>query len=435
MSNNKISISEEDTIGKHPANPTSRPVFNLRPHQLKAIEQATPILETHGVVMLAMSPRLGKTMCSLTLAEGKTLFITKKMAIPSILADSRLMGISDDRLTVLNYESLHKLTSNVFDTVILDECHAKLSAFPKMGPIAKRARGLCHGTKRVILLSGTPAIESSSQWFHIFHVTCRGPWSDYATFYRWFKDYGIPAKIRISGGQEVNCYKKVTPRVSRDVGKFAVCMTQADVGFKVASEVVEHLVDDERALELARTLDRDGLLTFGDAVVTAENPAALKQKKAMACGGTLLSEDGEVVYTGSKAKIEYLVSRLNRGKQYAVFTQYVAERAFVVDGLRDGGWNCTVDMEAFKRGEVAVFVGSIKTWSEGVDLSWIDGAMIIYSLTFSGATFVQLLDRMNNFKRVDPIKVHVLMVRGSVEPDILRVVSQKKDFNARFLDA
>ena len=114
----------------------------------------------------------------------------------------------------------------------------------------------------------------------MFHVTCRGPWSQYATFYKWFSDYGIPAKIRISGGQEVNCYKKVTERVRRDVEKYAVCMTQAECGFQVAAEIVPHSIADEIANRFSNgaamaqvvVLLQEAVEEIGPAIAWLNNP-------------------------------------------------------------------------------------------------------------------------------------------------------------------
>jgi hypothetical protein len=414
--------------------------IELRPHQIKAIDMARPILATHGVVLLALEQRLGKTFCALSLADeirsgGRVLFVTKKAAISSILADSEAMGCFGDGLVVTNYESLHKLTGG-FSVVIVDECH-RISSPKKPCKAAQQIRGICAGACKVILLSGTPAIESSVQWFNIFWATALGPWKYYGggimPFYAWFKVYGISEKIRIAGGVEVESYKRCRAEVADDVATYAVCMTQTDVGFKQQAEVVEHLIDDGLSLILGHKIKDDGLLEFYcGGVAVAENPAAILQKRAMICGGTVLSEEGKVLFTGSRAKIDFILERLRQGKQYAIFTQYIGERAFVAEALRDAGHSVGYDMDEFRDGEFSVFVGSIKRFAEGVDLSWLSGSMIIYSLTFSGSTYAQILSRMCNWNRTEPIKVHVLMVRGSVEEYIYKAVSSKQSFNESF---
>lgn len=417
----------------------------LRPHQEKVVSEARKVLLTHGVVLLALEPRVGKTLCALTLAlevGGRCLFVTKKAAIGSILSDSEAMGGWGDRLVVTNYESLHKpeFCHGGFSVVVLDECH-KLSAPKKPCKAARLVRGICAGASQVILLSGTPAIETSAQWFNIFWSTARGPWTRFGSgimaFYSWFKKggYGIPSPIRIAGGIEVESYKRVVSRVADEVKPYAICLTQADVGFSRSAQVIEHYIEDKTALNLGAMLKRDGMVDVYGAVITAENPAAILQKQAMVCGGTVLDENGKVVYTGSTKKAYYLYRKLEKGKQYAIFTQYIAERDLLSEILTGRGFSVTDDMDKFRAGEADLFIGSIKRYSEGVDLSFITGSMILYSLTFSGSTYVQILERMNNFERVDPIKVHVLMVKGSVEESIFSAVSQKRNFNEAFLNA
>ena len=39
--------------------------------------------------------------------------------------------------------------------------------------------------KRILLMSGTPAVESYSQWLHQFWISVFTPFSQYKNFYRW----------------------------------------------------------------------------------------------------------------------------------------------------------------------------------------------------------------------------------------------------------
>lgn len=414
-------------------------MIELREHQKRACDLARPILDKRGVVLLALQQRLGKTLCALTLANeardgGKVLFVTKKAAIPSILADSEAMGGWGDSLVVCNYESLHKLNMG-FSVVVLDEAH-RLSAFPKPSKAPRQVRAICAGAAKVIMLSGTPAIESSAQWFHIFWATALGPWRHYGggvmSFYKWFKDYGVPKTIRIAGGQEVNDYSEVKSIVADEVMPFAVSMTQEEVGFRQQAQVIPHYIADHEALRIGARLKNHGIIEMDGREVVAETPAAILQKSAMACGGTMIDDEGEPVRRDDVAKLRYLIGKLTEGRQYAIFTQYIEERGLVSDALRNAGFGVTTSMDDFRAGGAQCFVGSIKRYCEGVDLSWMDGAMILYSLTWSGSTYSQILDRMANWDRVEPIKVHVLLVKDSVEEQIFSAISSKQAFNAKF---
>jgi hypothetical protein len=217
-------------------------------------------------------------------------------------------------------------------------------------------------------------------------------------------------------------------------------MTQAEAGFAVEAEVVVHSIDDGgAAAAFYKQLRNDGLVRFGSHVVVAENPAALHQKAAMYAGGTLIEADevggdeGVPFETGKTTKLDYLASKLKRGVPVAIFTNFIHERQLIIRFMSERGWKCGEDIEAFKAGEISMFVGSITSYSKGVDMSWHVGIFIIYSLTFSGEVFYQIKQRMNKYTRVDPIKVHVLTIKNSIETKILAAVSAKQNFNEKFI--
>jgi hypothetical protein len=405
------------------------------PHQIKALDLARPILQAHGVVVLALECRLGKSFLALQLASevangGKLLFISKKAALGSIRNDAKELGVE---IVATNYESLHKLEAGPWAVVILDECH-RVSSYPKPCLAAKAIQKIT-GPAKCILLSATPAIESGAQWFHAFWATNRGPWAAYRSFYKWHKDFGIPASIFIAGGQEVKTYDEVRPEVLAHVLKYCVSMTQVEAGFVQQTQVVVHKIDNPAAVKFGAEIKENGIVRIGERVVLAENPAAILQKSAMACGGTLIDDKGEAFICDdpwASAKTDYIAKKLDRSKQYAIFTQFIAERDHIIAELMIKGFSVGDDMDAFKAGAFEIFVGSIKRFSEGVDLAWINGAMVLYSLTFSGSTYEQILNRMNKFDRAEPIKVHVLLVAGSIEEYVFKAVSEKKNFNTAF---
>ena len=82
------------------------------------------------MLCLAMEVRLGKTYTSLEVCRlvgaTKVLFLTKKKAISSIQSDYDTMAPDFD-ITIINYESIHKLEDVLFDVVICDESHTNVS--------------------------------------------------------------------------------------------------------------------------------------------------------------------------------------------------------------------------------------------------------------------------------------------------------------------
>ena len=111
------------------------------------------------------------------------LFITKKKAISSIEKDYLLLN-PKFKLTVINYESLHKVNQKGWDVVICDEAHG-MGAFPKPSGRAKKVKEVVKKSNPyVILLSGTPTPESYSQMYHQVYFIPTNPFASYKNFYK-----------------------------------------------------------------------------------------------------------------------------------------------------------------------------------------------------------------------------------------------------------
>ena len=89
-------------------------------------------------------------------------------------------------IDIINFESLHKLTHNNYDIVIVDEAHS-ISAYPKASKRCKDLKKIV-GDKYLILMSGTPTPESFSQIFHQYAISNYTPFIE-KSFYKWAKNY------------------------------------------------------------------------------------------------------------------------------------------------------------------------------------------------------------------------------------------------------
>jgi len=144
--------------------------MKFREYQTRIIEEGTNILNTHGLLYLAMEVRTGKTLTSLGICQAvgvdRVLFLTKKKAISSIEHDYKMLD-PDFELQVINYESSHKIKLEFSPQVIIaDEAHS-LGAFPKASSRAKKLMcDLQTWGSKLILMSGTPTPESFSQMYH-----------------------------------------------------------------------------------------------------------------------------------------------------------------------------------------------------------------------------------------------------------------------------
>ena len=120
--------------------------MKIRDYQERIANDAAEILERKNIVCIFAEVRCGKTIMALQtcyLARAKkVLFITKIKAFSSIQKDYDNMNYSFN-LTIINRESLHKIETNDFDIVIIDEVHG-YSSYPKPSVYAKEIKKRFH---------------------------------------------------------------------------------------------------------------------------------------------------------------------------------------------------------------------------------------------------------------------------------------------------
>jgi len=208
----------------------------LRDYQEELAARAADLLLVHGLAILIMEVRTGKTLTALHTCHlrgySEVLFVTKKKAISSIENDFEKSGYRYN-LTVTNYEQLNKLEPK-YSCIIYDEFHC-LGAFPIPSERTKECKKLSVGA-HVIMLSGTPTPESWSQLYHPLWASGRGPWTAYPNFYKWAKDYVI-LKHKYVYNRQINDYSSAKiESIKKDVEPYVIRFSQEQAGF---SQVVE----------------------------------------------------------------------------------------------------------------------------------------------------------------------------------------------------
>jgi len=401
--------------------------MNLYPHQIEKSKELEEIVRIKNIAYLIGEVRSGKTLTVLETAKNlnakNVLFLTKKKAISSIESDFSKMGYSYN-ITVTNYENLHKIEGN-FDLVIYDEAHV-LSAFPKP---AKRTRAIRERFFNIpcILMSGTPATESYSQYFHQLWISSYTPFKGYGNFYKWAKDFVNVVKKRI-GTHEINDYSDADyESIQQGIKDYTVTMTQSEAGLTV--DIKEHILriePPEWIDKLAKKLIKDRAVEGRQGYIMAETPASLQTKIHQIYSGTVIIEtfEGEskaIVLNDYKA--EY-IKQYFKGNKIAIFYYYQAELTMLLDAFGDG---ITTDLEEFNNTDKN-FAIQFNT-SEGMNLSKAD--YIVYmNLGFSGRNFIQSLDRMTTRERTEN-EVYFIIEKGGINEKILKAVKNKETYNLK----
>lgn len=399
-----------------------------RLYQEVKAKELLAVLKKYGCVYLCGTVRSGKTITVLETAKlynaNNVLFITKKKAISSILSDFEKVGYQYN-ITVINYESIHKLNEDDFDLLIYDEHHCN-SAFPKP---SKRTKIIKEKYSKIpcIMLSGTPAAESYSQYYHQFWVSENSPFRQYTNFYKWAKDFVNVTKKRI-GTHEINDYTDARiNEINKFIEPYIVTMTQEDAGFDV--NIKEHILQvptPKNIDRLVKQLVKDRAIEGKKGFIMAEMPAKLQSKVHQIYNGTVIIETIEggtlsVILSDYKARF---IKEKFKDKKIAIMYYYQAE----LDILKQVfGYSITTDIDEFNKTNKNFAIQQSST--EGMNISKAD-CLVYYNFGFSGKNYIQSRDRLTVKDRKDN-QVYFILETPGINSKILNTVRSKKDYNIK----
>tara|TARA_B110000208_G_scaffold187275_1_gene245043 strand:+ start:231 stop:1463 length:1233 start_codon:yes stop_codon:yes gene_type:complete len=402
--------------------------MEFRQYQKEIIENGYNIINLHRFAYLAMEVRTGKTLTSLGIAQRlgckNVLFLTKKKAISSITDDYKMYS-PDYNITVINYESIHKVDMSIgFDLIVLDEAHG-LGAFPKP---SKRAKQVSTIIKKynpyVIFLSGTPTPESYCQIYHQVYGLKNNPFSQYRNFYR-FCDEHVNVTTRLINGFNIKDYSNGKESINQLMKKYMISYTQVQAGFE--SVIEEEILTVPMSLdtyELCNQLKKDLVIELSeDDVILADTGVKLMSKLHQLYSGTVKFESGKsrVIDT---SKADYIKWKF-KGHKIGIFYKFTAELDVLKQVLGDD--LCT-DLEEFNSTDKSIAL-QIVSGREGISLRNAEN-IVFYNIDFSATSYWQARDRMTTKDRKYN-KVYWLFSRGGIESKIYRSVLEKKDYTLR----
>jgi len=407
--------------------------MKLRPYQREIVERGSDILLSNSILYLAMEVRTGKTITAFSIAEKvkalNVLFVTRKKAMTSIERDFESVKFTFE-LDLINYESLHKLTTDdieEFDLVICDEAHC-LGAFPLPSERTKQLRQIV-GNRLLILLSGTPTPESWSQLYHQLYISAHSPWRQYRNFYAWAKDF-VTVKKRYIYNREINDYTNADrEKIERDTKHLFISFTQAEAGFEqmVEEEVIEVNILAKTYVAADR-LRKDKVLKTSEGIVVADTAVKVMSKLQQMYSGTVIvdeTDNGEPTAQVFDVTKAVTIHDKFAGQKIAIFYKFKAEEMAIrsVFGTR------VVDTpESFAMsGNGAVYISQIQSGREGINLSSAD-CLVMYNIDFSAVSYWQARARLQSKDRIKPAKVYWIFSKNGIEAKIYERVKDKKDY-------
>ena len=409
----------------HYKNLMSNPItLKLRQYQKDIVIKGAEIILKHNFLYLAMEVRTGKTLTGMGIAQmlssRSVLFVTKKKAISSILKDYD--GYRPDfDITVINYESLHKVEDvGRFDLVILDEAHG-MGAFPKPSGRAKLVkRILSVKNPYVILLSGTPTPESYSQMYHQVYGIQGSPFKSYVSFYKFAKEY-VDVKQRKINGFFINDYSNGLKSITDRMKPYTISYSQKDAGFKVDTR--EHVLEVEMSdmvYSIAKTLKKDLVVQGSEEVILADTPVKLMMKLHQLYSGTVKFESGNSTII-DLSKAQFIHDNFSLAK-IGIFYKFKEELNALKQVYGDG--ICT-ELSVFEDTDKSIAL-QIVSGREGISLRQAE-ALVYYNIDFSATSYWQSRDRMTTKDRLES-DVYWVFSKGGIEREIYKAVTKKKDY-------
>ena len=398
--------------------------MELREYQIKLSNEATEILKRKKLVALFMEVRTGKTLTALQVCKNvnanRVLFITKKKAFSSIEKDYENFGFTFD-LIAINRESLHTITNNDFDVVIIDEVHGYTS-YPKPSKYYKDIKQR-FGNLPMIMLSGTPTPESYSQFYHLFTLSNHHPFNDHKNFYKWANEY-VKIKQKRLGYATVNDYSDANKKDFWHLCRYYILTyTQSEAGF--TSNVNEMILEVEMqpiTYKIIDKLKKDLVvtsLTTGKSIV-ADTAVKLQQKIHQLCSGSIKFEDGSTqIIDNSKA---LFIKEKFKDNKIAIFYNFVAELQMLKETFAN---KLTTDLDEFNTTDKWIAL-QIVSGREGISLAKAD-ALIMLNIQFSAVSYFQSKDRLTTKDR-EVNNVFWIFSKDGIEQNIYNAVSKKLDY-------
>ncbi|XP_013929526.1 PREDICTED: SWI/SNF-related matrix-associated actin-dependent regulator of chromatin subfamily A-like protein 1 [Thamnophis sirtalis] len=428
---------EADLVGVDP-----KLVTSLLPFQREGVDFA---IYREGRLLLADDMGLGKTIQAICIAayyrkEWPLLVVAPSSVrytwaeafhrwLPSLNPDTiRVIATGKDQVSaklinIVSFDLLSKIKKqlkNPFQVVIVDESH-----FLKNSKTARcqTAMPLLKAAKRVILLSGTPAMSRPAELYT--QIAMVQP-----TFFSQFHDFGVrycDAKQRPWGWDYSG---------SSNLGELKLLLEETIMIRRLKSEVLSQLPAKQRKMIV---ITPEGI----DTRTKAELTAAAKE---MAKGFKSKQEQKEALLIfynkTSEAKIhcilEYILDLLESGRQkFLVFAHHklildaISEElkkknvGFIrIDGSTPSAERQSLSQEFQFSKKLSVAILSLTAANMGLTLSSAD-LVVFTELFWNPGVLMQAEDRAHRIGQTSSVDIHYLVAKGTADDYLWPLIEKK----------
>lgn len=312
-----------------------------------------------------------------------------------------------------------------FDALVIDES----SSFKNSR--AKRFRALRKALpcfSRVLLLTGTPAPNTLMDLWPQMYLLDRGAaLGRTLTAYR--AKYFLPDK---TNGMIVYSYRIRDKTAEKEIYRRIapeVMSLKADDYLKLPKRIDNfiRLALPPRAKETYKRLEKDLVLSFGDAEITAANAAALSNKLLQLANGCVYTDDRGVIDVHD-VKIDALkeIHEANECKPLLVFYAFRHDQKKLLDNFPDAVVLKGADeVRAWNAGKIQILIAHPAATAYGLNLQAGGNIIVWYGLTWSLEQYEQANARLYRQGQQKPVIVNHLITIGTIDENVMRALSRK----------
>lgn len=321
-----------------------------------------------------------------------------------------------------------------FDMVVVDESSSFKNPASQRFRALRKVRPL---VQRIVLLTGTPAPNGLMDLWSQLYLLDRGERLG-RTLTEYRERYFRPGQ---QSGHIVYSYDArpgAEQEIFRRIGDICVSMKSED--YLTLPPLIQNVVRvqlPEAVARRYREMERELVLSIGDADITAVSAAALSNKLLQMANGAVYDTEGKVVKLHD-AKAEALdeIISCNEGKSVMVIYSYRHD----LDALRRRypkarELKTVDDIRAWNAGQIPLLLVHPQSAGHGLNLQYGGHIVVWYGLTWSLEAYQQTNKRLHRPGQTEPVVLHHLVARDTVDEDVMRALEGKAAGQESVLEA
>ncbi len=339
-----------------------------------------------------------------------------------------------------------------FPTIVVDELQAFKSS---QSSRFKALKAVANVTKRFIGLTGTPTPNGLEDlWAEIYLMDQGQRLGPNITYYRnmYFNPGLIVNNRPVSWRPKIDAEDIIYNLVSDIV--ISVRNPNIKLPEVTYNDIVCHMSDEEMKLykELAKEKVLDLMMEDGgEASVEAQNAAILSAKLSQMASGALYLEKGKSDYVKiHERKLEmlnYIIDNNNNSpvlvayhfqSDLAEITRYLKE---IYAATKDPRYICEVFdgspemIHKWNQGQIPVMLLQPASAGHGINIQDGGHTLVWYTLPWSLEHYIQTCGRLNRQGQKHPVVIHHLIMDGTIDRKIMKVLNDKDASEKALLDA